>query len=397
MNALASPQVSDPAAAGPSSDTATGTSPRPHQGMPAFDNDGPPLSFFEFWPMWAFYPPVMLYAAWLMLRYRGVLLPTVANPSFPGGGFYGESKAEILELAVRHVPDWVAPFVKVVRGQRTPADGPAAMLQERDAALAALASRGLSLPVVAKPDLGCRGAGVRLIRSAQDLDRYLAAFPPEASLLLQKLVPFEGEAGIFYGRRPGERAGRIVSITLKYFPYVYGDGRRTLRQLILDEPRAGRLSHLYLQRHEARLDTVPAQGEPIRLAFAGSHSRGAIFRNGTHLVTREMEARFDAIAQRLPEFHFGRFDIRFEDFAEVQLGRSFTIVEINGAGAESTHIWDRRTGLLQAWRDLMRQYRWLFEIGHANRARGFKPMSLADFRRDYRREKHLTPLYPATD
>ena len=58
----------------------TTLSPRPHQGMPPFDQDGKPLSFFEFWPMWAFYPPVMLYAAWLMLRYRGVLLPTVANP-----------------------------------------------------------------------------------------------------------------------------------------------------------------------------------------------------------------------------------------------------------------------------------------------------------------------------
>ena len=93
----------------------------------------------------------------------------------------------------------------------------------------------------------------------------------------------------------------------------------------------------------------------------------------------------------------GRFDVRFESFAEVQRGQGFTIVEINGAGAESTHIWDRRTGLLQAWRDLMRQYRWLFEIGAANRARGFQPMRWADFRAAYRREKALTPLYPATD
>jgi hypothetical protein len=152
-----------------------------------------------------------------------------------------------------------------------------------------------------------------------------------------------------------------------------------------------------LRRHVARLDAVPAAGESIRLAFAGSHSRGAIFRNGTHLVTPEMEARFDAIAQAMPEFHFGRFDVRFERFDEVQLGRGFTIVEINGAGAESTHIWDRRTGLLQAWRDLMRQYRWLFEIGHANRARGYKPMSLEAFMQGYRREKLLTPQYPATD
>jgi hypothetical protein len=366
---------------------------RPHQGMPPFEQDGPPLSFFEFWPMWAFYPPVMAYAGWLMLRYRGALLPTVANPSFPGGGFFGESKAEILALAMKHVPEWAAPFVAVDRPDTTTQD----IAAECDAALAALAQAGIALPVVAKPDLGCRGAGVKLVRSVADLQAYLQAFPRGARLLLQRLVPFEGEAGIFYCRRPGQPEGRIISVTLKYFPYVTGDGRRTLRELIQGDARAGRLSHLYLRRHTARLDEVPAPGEAIRLAFAGSHSRGAIFRNGTHLVTPEMEARFDAIARRLSEFHFGRFDVRFESFAEVQQGRGFTIVEVNGAGAESTHIWDRRTGLLEAWGALMRQYRWLFEIGHANRARGFKAMRLAEFMRGYRREKYLTPLYPATD
>ena len=365
---------------------------RPHQGMPPLDLSGPPTSYFEFWPMWAFYPPIALYAAWQMLRYRGILLPTVANPSFPGGGFFGESKAHILAMAMQHVPEWVAPFVRVERPE-VPSD----VAQECQAALAALDAAGLALPVVAKPDLGCRGAGVKLLRTASDLQAYLRDFPPGATLLLQRLVPFEGEAGVFYCRRPGQPRGRIVSITLKYFPYVIGDGQRTLRELILADPRAGRLPHLYLKRHTERLDTVPDEGAAIRLAFAGSHSRGAIFRNGTHWVTPEMEARFDDISQRLPEFHFGRFDVRFEDFDQVRAGRGFTIVEVNGAGAESTHIWDRQTGLVEAWRDLMRQYRWLFEIGAANRARGYAPMSLKEFLRGYRREKFLTPRYPATD
>jgi hypothetical protein len=368
----------------------------PHEGMPPFDQSGAPLSYFEFWPMWAFYPPVALYCAWLMLRYRGILLPTVANPSFPGGGFFGESKAEILDLAVRHVPQWVAPFVAVDRPAGANGSG-GDVAQEVHAALAKMAQAGLVLPVVAKPDLGCRGAGVKLIRTVEHLTNYLAGFPAGARLLLQRYVPFEGEAGIFYCRHPGDAKGRIISITLKYFPYVYGDGQRTLRELILGDPRAGKLSHLYLKRHTDRLDQVPGAGEAIRLAFAGSHSRGAIFRNGTALVTPAMEARFDVIAKSLPEFYFGRFDIRFEDFAKVQSGEAFTIVEANGAGAESTHIWDRRTGLIKAWADLMRQYRLLFQIGRANRDRGFKPLTLTEFRRWHKREKELTPLYPATD
>jgi hypothetical protein len=215
--------------------------------------------------------------------------------------------------------------------------------------------------------------------------------------LLQKYVPFEGEAGIFYCRHPHAAKGRIISITLKYFPYVYGDGQHTLRELIMADPRAGALSHLYLRRHASRLDNIPRPGEAIRLAFAGSHSRGAIFRNGTHWVTPEMEQRFDEISQRLPEFYFGRYDIRFADFEAVRQGHGFTILEVNGAGAESTHIWDRGTSIFKAWADLLTQYKLLFQIGRANRDRGFKPLSLAEFRRWHQREKQLTPLYPPTD
>ena len=368
----------------------------PHEGMPPLDESGPPLSYFEFWPMWAFYPPVFLYVLWLMLRYRGMLLPTVANPSFPGGGFVGESKAEILTLAARHVPQWIAPFVVMDRPEFAVNDT-AALDALTTSALAQLGEAGLALPVVAKPDLGCRGVGVKLIRTEADLRNYLLKFPSNARLLLQRLVDFEGEAGIFYCRQPGQERGRIISITLKYFPHVTGDGQQTLRELILADPRAGRLPHLYLHRHASRLDTVPSAGESIRLAFAGSHSRGAIFRNGTALVTPEMEACFDAISKSIPEFYFGRYDIRFARFSDVQAGREFTIVEANGAGAESTHIWDRKTGLLKAWRDLMTQYRLLFQIGRANVDRGFRPLTFREFRSWHRREKALTPLYPATD
>lgn len=114
--------------------------------------------------------------------------------------------------------------------------------------------------------------------------------------MLQEFVDQEREAGVFYCRHPRQSTGRIISLTLKYFPYVYGDGVRTLEQLMRNDRRAGRLVRLYLERHQDRLTWVPAHGEVVRLAFAGSHSRGTIFRNGTHLVTAAMEARFEDLA-----------------------------------------------------------------------------------------------------
>ncbi|MCW5745304.1 MAG: D-alanine--D-alanine ligase [Alphaproteobacteria bacterium] len=359
--------------------------------MPPLDLSGPPVSFYEFWPMSLFYGPVFLYVLWLMARYRGINLPTLANPSFPGGGFYGESKSAILDLAVRSAPQWVAPFIAVDRPER-----PADVAGETRAALRRLADAGLCLPVVAKPDLGCRGAGVRLVRTEAELAAYLHGFPAGARLVLQRFADFEGEAGIFYVRKPGTARGRILSLTLKYFPRVAGDGRATLRELILRDPRAGKVPHLYLPRHAARLDDIVPAGEAVRLSFSGSHSKGSIFRDGTHLVSEAMQARFDAIARAIPEFYFGRFDVRFPSFEALQRGEGFVILEINGAGAEMTHVWDRRTKLLAAWRDIMRQYRLLFEIGRLNRDRGHRGQSLAAFWRQYRRENALTAAYPLT-
>ena len=353
-------------------------------GMPPLDMSGPALSPYEFWPMPVFYAPVAAYVLWLMLRHRGAALPALANPGLPGGGFHGESKSAILELLVRAAPDRTAPFAVL---ENDGAAGPA---------LAALEAAGLGLPVVAKPDMGCRGAGVRLIRSGDDLAAYAAAFPRGARMILQRFVDVEGEAGVFYVRPPDAPRGRILSLTLKYFPRVHGDGRSTLRQLILADPRAGRVPHLYLPRHAARLDEVVPAGEAVRLAFSGSHSKGAIFRDGTSLVTPAMQEAFDTIARRIPGFHFGRFDVRFPCIERLRRGEGFTIVELNGAGAEMTHIWDRATPLAAAWRDLMRQYRLLFAIGARNRALGHRGPGLAALWRASRAESRLTRLYPPT-
>lgn len=365
-----------------------GRAPHPslHRGMPPLE-PAPPLSRFEFWsPRW-FYLPVWLWSLWLSLRHRSLLAPLVANPSFPAGGLVGESKGAILDMVGPEAARWFAPHVGVARGT-----GPVAADVAR--ALAAMGSASLAFPIVAKPDLGCRGVGVRPVTSADDLALYLADFPVGARLVLQQLVDWEGEAGVFWVRLPGADHGRIISLTLKYFPHVVGDGRSTLEALIRADPRAGQLPHLYLPRHAARLDEVLPEGRPFRLAFAGSHSRGAIFRDGTHLVTPAMEARFAAIADAIPEFWFGRFDVRFDDFADLARGGNFRIVEVNGAGAEATHIWDSRKTLVEAYRSLFRQWGLLWEVGARNLARGHRPEPLRAFLGRWKRERTLTPAYP---
>lgn len=356
--------------------------------MPPLD-PAPPLSRFEFWSPRLFYLPVWAWVLVLAMRHRGLRLPLIANPGLPASGLVGESKSHVLGVAGNEARKWIAPFTTVVRSSLAPANAAAD-------ALATLTKAGLALPVVAKPDLGCRGAGVRPIRTEAELSSYLAGFPVGQTIVLQQLVEAEGEAGVFYVREPGAERGRIFSLTLKHFPHVAGDGLSTLRELIGRDPRAGQLAHLYLKRHQARLDEVVPRDERVRLAFAGSHSRGAIFRNGARHVTEALEHRFDAIARDIPEFWFGRFDVRFADFEAFRRGEELTIVEVNGAGAEATHIWDSRTRLRDAYRTLFRQFGLLWAIGAANRRRGFRPESWRAFLRRWLTERRLVSTYPPT-
>jgi hypothetical protein len=356
--------------------------------MPPLD-EAPPLSRFEFWSPKLFYLPVWAWIGWLALRHRSLRLPLLANPAFPAGGLVGESKSEVLRQFGPQAACHAARFVLVERRE-------GAISTQAKEAIGALADAGLTLPVVAKPDLGCRGAGVRPIRSRTELEDYLDAFPVGHRLLLQQMIDVEGEAGVFYIRRPGVPRGEIFSLTLKHFPRVVGDGQRTLHELIAADPRAGQLQHLYLHRHAERLDQVVANGEAVRLAFAGSHSRGAIFRDGRRFVTEAMRARFDAVADDIPGFCFGRFDVRFGDFAAFQRGEGFTILECNGAGAEATHIWDSRTRIGDAYRTLFRQFALLFEVGAANRRAGHRPEPWRAFLRRWIDERRLVAVYPPT-
>ena len=344
------------------------------------------LSAFEFWPDWLFYAPVVLQWIALGLRYGNFSLPSSANPGIVVGGLCGESKIDILDLVQAPGRDWIAPYARFDTGA-----------DDLAAAEAARAAAGLDYPLVLKPDIGCNGTGVRLIADSAALARALPDYPRGVGLVLQHFIPFEGEAGAFYVRRPGEAHGRLTSLTLKIAPHVIGDGRSTLRELILADPRAGRVPQLYLPRLAGRLGDVPRTGEAVRLVFSGNHCKGSIFKDGRDEITPALAARIDAIARAIPDFHFGRIDLRFASLAGLRKGEDFAIIEINGVGSEATHIWDPDCSLREAYRAQFWHYRAAFEIGREMRARGHRPHGIRAMLRLWRLQRRLMAAYPIND
>ena len=165
------------------------------------------------------------------------------------------------------------------------------------------------------------------------------------------------------GPFPGEPKGRIFSITEKRFAAVTGDGRSTLRTLIWRHPRYRVQADAFLSALAERAENVPDAKESVPVGAIGNHCRGAMFLDGAHLITPQLQAAFDAIAGQTKGFYFGRFDVRFADPLEFAEGRGFSILELNGLLSESTNIYDPRTSYWQAQRVLRRQWSVAFQIG----------------------------------
>ncbi len=359
-------------------------------GMPPLDTDGSAVSYFEFWPIWLIYLPVGV--QWLLFSvfYRSFSLPLIANPNIPSAGMVGFSKAEFLSQASAESRQWILPWL-------THKVSSEPLTAQIDQILSDLDDNNLGLPIVAKPDMGCRGSGVKLISTEAELKDYVSHYPVDSTIMLQRLADWEPEAGVFYVRYPNEEKGRIVSMALKYTPYVVGDGTRTLRELINSDSRAKHVIHLYESRHKDKMDTVIAKDEPFRLVFAASHCRGAVFRDGRQYITNALTDKIEEIMSGFPEFYYGRLDIKFGSIERLMEGQDFAIIEVNGASSESLHIWDKKAGLGEAWSALLTQYSTLFKIGAMNRQRGHKPPGIMSLYKAWRQENTLSNHYPATD
>ena len=253
---------------------------------------------WEFWPAWVFYPPVALMCGWLAIRFRGLSLPTVANPSQRNGGMVGESKIAILDELMRTSPEFTADAYLLE-------PGPMILRMQDLESLCQL--HKISFPFVLKPDTAQRGAGFKKIGSWQEAGAYLAQV--QTSIVLQRYVSGPNEAGVFYYRFPGEEHGHIFSITHKTFPIVIGDGHSTLSELIQQDDRAVIIASTYLARFSERAHEIVAYGERVRLVEAGNHCQGCIFSDGSYLDSEELRQTFDTIARKLPEFFIGRFDV----------------------------------------------------------------------------------------
>jgi hypothetical protein len=348
--------------------------------------EAPAVGRFERLPKWLNLVPMVAQWLWLSLRHGSVTLPSSANPGITAGGLVGEGKLEYFAAMGALARAATAPAIGVcnTRGLQ------AAEVLDR------LQDAGLAFPLVAKPDLGWCGFGVRRLDDADALDAYLHAFPRDETVVLQRYLPGNGEAGLFYLRHPDAERGTLFGVLLRDAPAVLGNGRDTLATLVDADARLRRATHN--ARHDCRFDgaRVPARGERVALSTVASTRVGGHYRDGTALATEALLESVEAIARDMGCFLAGRFDVRYADEAALQRGE-FTILEVNGAGSEAVHAWDPKYRIREVYRIVFAKQRALFAIAAANRRRGHRPIGVPALARLFFRQRRLIARYPASN
>ncbi len=327
---------------------------------------------WEFWPLKVFYFPVLIYILYLAIRHQSLNVFSCANPAIPAGGFAGESKAEIYEdlsksqAASAHLLEYERISSKLSVEEK--------MMSVRTF----LSAKKLGFPVALKPDAGERGKDTSIVYSERELQSLFAKL--DEDLIVQEFA-CGPEVSIFYYRYPSSPTGKIFSMTEKSFPVVTGDGKSTLENLILRDERAVCMAETYFDQNADRLENIPKAGETVQLIDIGTHSRGAVFKEGESHKTDVLERKIDEICKGYAGFYFGRFDIRSLSFDSLKRGEDLKIIELNGVTSESTNIYDTRYSIVDAYRILFAQWRIAFEIGAENYKRGFKATSVLDLMR----------------
>lgn len=312
---------------------------------------------WEFWPHWFWYVPVVGYIVARGLRASSPTVFTAANPGMEAGGLVGERKAEILAPIAAADPGLVAEF-ELLRASDA--------LGERMRRVVAFAARH-AWPLVLKPDIGQRGRGVQIVRTAEEAAAYLGRAPGD--VLVQRYVD-GAEFGLFVYRDPRTGAAEVLSITSKNFPCVTGDGASTLADLIRADARARLISPFLWKRWARQLDRVPPAGERVQLVEIGAHCRGSLFLDASHLATDALRSWVARLFRAAPGYHFGRLDVRCPSPEHLSRGEGIRILEVNGVSAEAAHIYQPGTPLLDGYRSMFRQWGLAFDIGEANAKAG---------------------------
>ena len=148
--------------------------------------------------MWTIYLPLSPLYLLMSICNGGIGFFTRVNPCFPQGGMGLMDKEEMYKLID---PSWYPKTMYFFP------------YQSRRDLISSMELNGFHFPVLMKPAMGCRGRGVVVVHSMEQFSELLDNI--SAKFVIQDLVDYPNEIGVFYVKFPGDSKGFISGIVAK--------------------------------------------------------------------------------------------------------------------------------------------------------------------------------------
>lgn len=310
---------------------------------------------WEQWPFKILYLPLTPVWLWYMLRSGSVWFFTPSNPKLTFGGMEGEPKQEMHDLLP---PEFAPATLNVLPGSDFE------IVKQR------LPGYEIDFPLIVKPEVGGQGILFRKLDTIEQLKNYHDKVPVE--YIVQEMITFPMEVSVFYYRLPYQSKGVVTGFLHKIPMQVTGDGKQTLKQLIMQHPKGlKRLAEMQV-KHGAHFDTVWPAGEKYMLSYAANHNRGAQFINLHEQIDDRLVSIFDKISIKINDFFYGRYDILCASVEDIKQGKNFCILEYNGCGAEPNHFYDTGYTLIGAYKEILKHWKALYKISRYNYKQGIQ-------------------------
>ncbi len=306
------------------------------------------ILFYEYWPAFIFYLP--FFPLWLIysLRLSDWLYFTKVNPKMRFGGFMQYSKYDVIKSIPEHF------ITESYFFKDKPSDSD-------------FYKEFLDFPLIFKPDIGERGKGVHLFKTEEDFKAFIPQI--QSSFILQKYCDYPIELGILYHKFPNGKS-EITSIVKKEFLYVIGDGQSTLETLVNQSIRAHNRIDYFAEKFNDIWQQPVEKNEYILLEEIGNHCRGTKFIDACELITPQLVSVFDEISHNIPDFHYGRFDLKVKSIEDLYDGKNIQIFELNGVNSEVAHIYDPKHSIFYAYRQVYKELKTVFTISKVLKTNG---------------------------
>jgi hypothetical protein len=313
--------------------------------------------------MWALYLPLLPYYIYLSIKAKSFGFFNAVNPSIYSGGMGLEKKSDVNKITPSQ---FLATSFLIVKTNVLP--NFTQLLSEHQ----------LTFPIIAKPNIGCRGNFVKKINSLPELQAYHDSI--KVDYLIEELINYKNEVGIFYCRMPNEVDGKITGIVLKKGVEVIGNGTSTIGELISKSYRYYYQYDSLFKNNEHLKNTILEKDKLMELSAIGNHARGATFYDITNQCTPNLTKVIDDISKKIPDFYYGRYDIKFNTWKEFEQGKNYKIIEINGAGSEPTHMYDPNHTFVFAIKEYSKHWQMMYEVAKQNHKKGFQYFSIKECR-----------------